>query len=168
MDGSQRASCLADTSPAAYQYLRWRMAEVLAFGKKGASPGEITTETGHANDASCFYYPRAQSESTMTTRMKRDDPATAILLTPGTHQRISEAPASSAANDNQSAWPLAPEDVSSSFRYEQVTSPVETALRSSWRATCGRVAYIATVAIAMLAWFYLLWLVVSSVAQLLN
>ena len=48
----------------------------------------------------------------------------------------------------------------------EVTTPqaVQAGSRASWRATLGRLAYVAAVSLAMFGWLYLLWLaLVSSV-----
>jgi hypothetical protein len=113
----------------------------------------------------------------MTSHIKQDDPDGTTVTRRGTgaHQRFPEQPPTSAANDNdcESSWPLVPfpESACPSLFYEEVTTPqaVQSGFRSSWRATLGRLAYVAVVSIAMFGWLYLLWLaLVSSVQGILS
>jgi len=47
--------------------------------------------------------------------------------------------------------------------YEEVTTP--DGLRPSWRATLGRLAYVAVVSIAMFGWLFVLWLALVSLVS---
>ena len=114
----------------------------------------------------------------MVQRIEQDNPAsmTVARQSIGAHEDFSGQLAS-AANDNncEGPWPLVPFPEGLFFPNEQhepsesVTShPVQESDRSYWRATLSRLAYAATVSIAMLGWLYLLGLaLVSSVLGLL-
>jgi hypothetical protein len=117
-------------------------------------------------------YCRAQTEiGAMMSHIKQDDPDGTTVTRRGTgeHQGFHEQPPTSAANGNECSWPLVPfpESARPSLLYEEVTTPraVQSGFRSSWRATSGRLAYVAVVSIAMLGWLYLLWLALVSRVQ---
>jgi hypothetical protein len=104
----------------------------------------------------------------------------------GVHENRLTQPAPSAANDNhrESPWPLVPfpdglsgiptekqEELSNwlsgsigqSLLCEGIIPPANQDGLSwtSWRATLGKLTYLATASIATLGWLYLLWLVGS-------
>ena len=135
-------------------------------------------------------YFRAQPDiDAMTNYIELDDRDGATVTRRGTdaHQRYRQHPRTSAADDNDCDWPLVPLpeghlgipsglqesnrllSSQSAFLFhlsEEVTRPqlVQASSRSSWRATLGRLAYVAAVSVAMFGWLYLLWLaLVSSV-----
>jgi hypothetical protein len=143
--------------PVRGQELRWTLSE--AARQEGERP----------------LYCRAQTEiAAMTSHIKQDDPdGTAVTRRgAGAHQSFPDQPPTSAANDNvcESSWPLVPfpESACASLLYEEVSAP-QAGFRSSWKATLGRLAYVAVVSIAMFGWLYLLWLVlVSSVHAMLS
>jgi hypothetical protein len=113
----------------------------------------------------------------MTSYIKQDDPDGTTVTRRGTgaRKRFPEQPPTSAANDKdcEGSWPLVPfpKTACPSLLYEEVITPrvVQASFRSSWRATLGRLAYLAVVSIAMFGWLYLLWLApVSSVQGILS
>jgi hypothetical protein len=103
----------------------------------------------------------------MGQHIEQDDPVgtTAARRSTGAHESFSRQPPTSAANDNDSEgpWPLVP------FPEGFFVVTPQKGLAASWRATLSRLAYVATVSIAMFGWLYLLWLVlVGSVHALLS
>ena len=136
--------------PVRGQELRWTLSE--AARQEGERP----------------LYCRAQTEiGAMTSHIKQDDPdGTAVTRRgAGAHQSFPDHD-----NVGESSWPLVPfpESACPSLLYEEVSAP-QAGFRSSWKATLGRLAYVAVVSIAMFGWLYLLWLVlVSSVHAMLS
>src|SRR6188768_245546 len=103
----------------------------------------------------------------MMSHIKQDDAdgRSAIRRSAGAHQRFSEEPAKSAANDNenQRPWPFVP---SLEGSYPSVLSKeVATPQRLSWRAKLILLAYVAVTPVAMLGWLYLLWLAIVSTLE---
>ena len=89
------------------------------------------------------------------SRIKQDDTISRAAT-------LSKLQSSAPANDNDGdgAWPLLPfpESASPPLSYQEVTTTpaIQTGLRSSWKATLSRLAYLAAVSMAMLGWSYLL------------
>ena len=110
----------------------------------------------------------------MAQHIEQDDPVGTKVArrSIGAHESFFKQPPTSAANDNdcEGPWPLVPFP-EGLFLSEGVATPqlVQEGFRSSWRATLSRLAYAATVSIAMFGWLYLLWLaLVSSVQMILS
>src|SRR5436309_3135904 len=101
------------------------------------------------------------------SRIKQDD-------TNSRAAPLKQQPSTSAANDNdgEGAWPLFPfAETASPPLSPEVTTPhaIQAGFRSSWRATLGRLAYLAVLSIAMLGWLYLLvFALISSVMWIVS
>jgi len=117
----------------------------------------------------------------MGQHIEQDQVSTETPRTTTNYDSFSKQP-SSAANDNEceGPWPLVPFPEGHSPKLNQPLSTdsfcpshlyegsqvLQNDVRSSWRATGGRLTYVTMVSVAMFGWLFVIWLALASLLGL--